>query len=173
MLLPFLIWNCKGFDERTKFDVTYVNRVTFDSTNTSVADGTVLSDTLIMNFKDDLSDHDSRESQVEYVRMLVFSLEVYKVKSPEDTNMNFLEKIEFYQIGQNEDLLVATTDKIPQDKGYFEMSIKFDIDKDMLSLLNNDTSTYRVVYTPKSKLLKPVVIKIGALYEVDTRKFGI
>lgn len=173
MLLPFLIWNCKSFDERTKFDITYVNRVMFDSTNTGVADGTVLSDTLIMNFKDDLSDHDSRESQVEYVRMLVFSLEVDKVKTPHASNMNFLEKIEFYQIGQNEDLLVATTDQIPENKGYFEMSIKFDIDKDMLSFLNNDTSTYRVVYTPKSKLEKPVVVKIGALYEVDTRKFGI
>jgi len=171
---PALFWSCKSFDERTKFDVTYVNRVTFDSTTTSLETGMVLSDTLIMDFSQDLKDHDTRKSQVEYVRMRVFSVSIDKLKSPQATNFNFLKSVEFYQLGEEKgDLLVAKTDSVPSDVAYFEMGIIFDLDKDLEALLHNDISRYKVVYTTRNKVDKPTVLMLGSKYEIDTRKFGI
>lgn len=174
ILIPTLFWNCKKFDERTKFDVTYINRVIFDSTSTSQETGMVLSDTLIMDFSQDLKDHDTRKSKIEYVRMRLFHVEIDRIKSPAASNMNFLKSVEFYQIGEGgEDLLVAKTDSVPNDVGYFEMGILFDLDKDLTSLLINDTSRYKVVYNTEYNVLVPVVLKLGAKYEIDSKKFGI
>jgi hypothetical protein len=173
--MPALVWSCKNFDERTKFDVTYVNRVLFDSASTSMQSGIVHSDTLIMDFSDDLKDHDTRESQIEYVRMRLFSVEVDRIKTIDTgANMNFLGSVQFFQIAEEgEDLLVAKTEDVPLDVAYFEMGIIFDLDKDLKSLLTNDTSRYRVVYTTRSALGSPVYLKLAAKYEIDSRKFGI
>lgn len=173
-ILSLLLWNCSGFDKRTKFDVTYVNRVSFDSTNTNMESGILISDTLIMDFTQDLSDHDARPGTLEFVRMVNFSLEIDRLKSPKAEDMDFLKSVEVYQIGDDvEDLLVVKTDSVLKDVGYFELAIRFDIDKDLKDFLLNDTSMYRVVYKTRYRIMQPVVLKLSAKYEVDTRKWGI
>ncbi|MBI1307529.1 MAG: hypothetical protein GC181_13085 [Bacteroidetes bacterium] len=175
MLCPLLLWNCSSLDERTRFNLTYINRVAFDSTSTSVAKGTLVSDTLVLDYEKDLIDHDTKSSKIEHVRMVLFSVELDKIKSSDKvTNLNFIKGIEVYQLGDNtDDILVAKTDSIPPKIGYFELGVRFDGDRNFEALLNNEISNYRVVYTVREQIKENATVKLGATYEVDSRKFGI
>ena len=166
---------CKGFDERTRFNTNFTNRVSFDSLNTEPGkDLELISDTLTFDFVEDVEDHNSVENKVESVQLVNVNLEIDNFKSPNATDLNFLKDIKiFLRVKGHDEILLAQTDSIPEDSKYFELLVA--AENDFEERVKTNEFVCRIEYHTKEKMVKDsaVVMKITGIYLVDTKKFGI
>lgn len=175
LTLPLIIWNCSGFDDRTMFKATYINRASFTIDNTQ-APGVVQSDTFILDYADELSGQDTRESKVEFVRLITFIVEFDNKNSVGSQNLDFLKTMKVFMVGEDvKEKLITDSDSIPNSKNYFEMFIDFPFEDDVEAYLKSGKMHLRVEYTTDFPLAAgdTTFVKFGSTYLIDTKKLGI
>lgn len=176
ILTQLLSAGCSDFDRRTQFNMTYINRVELDSSNTKPGGKQeVISDTLDVDFEGLVRDHSSTLNSVEGITMVGLSLEIDGKKSPDSASFDFLRSFELHLRGKDmQDILIGKVDSVPRGRvKYFETNVIPD-GEDFTDLIKSERFTCRMIYTTYKPVLdSSVVIMITPKYLVDTKKFGV
>ncbi len=168
-----LFASCNDFDRRTKFKTSYTNRVTFTK---SGAPSQILieSDTLTQDLMKVVNDHGASSGSIEAVWMSGLSLEIDRKKSPEFANFDFLKEVKiFLRPKGKKEIMVGRIEHVPEGEIEFFETRVLQTEMDFLDILKTNEFTYRLEFTTDKDFDSGTVIKIIALYSVDTKRLGV
>lgn len=172
--ITFTLSSCGDFDRRTQFRTSYTNRVTFDQESTASSPKETLSDKLNQSLASTVKDHGAPENSVEHVELSALSLEIDENKSGELADLDFLKHVKvFLKADGKDEIILGEIEEVPQGGfTYVEMSL-MTFGVNFKEYLETDKFQCRLEYTTDQEIPEQLVVKISAIYKVDTKRFGI